>query len=69
MSPKLKNYASLWHMNIAPISLVCAKPFFTSSVSDNQMAVDGFDLIRKDRPDKQNKAGGGIILYHLQAKM
>ena len=37
--------------------------FVTSSVSEDQMAVDGFDLMRKDRSDTQNKAGGGVILY------
>ena len=41
--------------------------FLTSSVSDAQMAVDGFDLIRKDRSDTQNKAGGGVILYYRKS--
>ena len=34
--------------------------FFTSSVSDDLMTVDGFDLMRKDRSDTQNKAGEGV---------
>ena len=41
--------------------------FLTSSVSDDQMAVDGFDLMRKDRSDTQNKAGGGVILYYRKS--
>ena len=41
--------------------------FLTSSVSDDQMAVDGFDLMRKDRSDSQNKAGGGVILYYRKS--
>ena len=41
--------------------------FLTSSVSDDQVAVDGFDLIRKDRSDTQNKAGGGVILYYRKS--
>ena len=41
--------------------------FLTSSVSDDQMTVDGFDLMRKDRSDTQNKAGGGIILYYRKS--
>ena len=43
------------------------KTFVTSSVSDDQMAVDGFDLMRKDRSDTQNKAGGGVILYYRKS--
>ena len=38
--------------------------FLTSSVSEDQRTVDGFDLMRKDRSDTQNKAGGGVILYY-----
>ena len=37
--------------------------FLTNSVSDEQLKLEGFDLIRKDRSETQNKAGGGIILY------
>ena len=59
---------TLAHEHSPDIFGMC-QTFFTSSVSDNQMAVDSFDLIHKDRPDKQNKAGGGVILYYLQAKM
>ena len=39
------------------------KPFLTNSVSDEQLKLEGFDLIRKDRSETQNKADGGIILY------
>ena len=37
---------------------------FLSSFSDNQIAIDGFDIIRNDRSDTQNKTGGGVILYY-----
>ena len=37
--------------------------FLTSSVSDEQLKLEGFDLIQKDRSETQNKAGGGIIVY------
>ena len=43
------------------------RDFLTSSVSDDQMAVDGFDLIRKDRSDTQNKAVGSVILYYRKS--
>ena len=41
--------------------------FLTNSVSDNQIAIDGFDLIRKDRSDTQNKSGGGVLLYYRKS--
>ena len=37
--------------------------FLTNSVSDEQLKLEGFDLIRKDRSETQNKAGGGGALY------
>ena len=37
--------------------------FLTASISDDQSAIDDFDIVRKDRSDTQNKAGGGVILY------
>ena len=30
---------------------------------DQQVAIEGYDFIRKDRMDTQNKTGGGLILY------
>ena len=41
--------------------------FLTSSVSDNQIAIDGFNLIRKDRSDTQNRSGGGLLLYYRKS--
>ena len=41
--------------------------FLVSSVSDNQIAIDGFDLIRKDRSDTQNKSAGGVLLYNCKS--
>ena len=37
--------------------------FLTASISDDQIAIDDFDILRKDRSDTQNKVGGGVILY------
>ena len=54
------------HENSPDIFGMC-ETFLTSSVSDDQMAVYGFDLMRKDRSDTQNKAGGGIILYYRKS--
>ena len=30
--------------------------------SDDQIAIDGCDILRKDRSDAQKKAGGGVVL-------
>ena len=35
----------------------------TASISDDQIAIDDFDILRKDRSDTRNKVGGGVILY------
>ena len=39
------------------------KTFLTASISDDQIAIDDFDILHKERSDTQNEAGGGIILY------
>ena len=57
---------SMAHDNCPDIFGMC-ETFLTSSVSDNQIAIDGFDLIRKDRSDTQNKSGGGVILYYRKS--
>ena len=54
------------HDNCPDIFGMC-ETFLTSSVSDNQIAIDGFDLIRKDRSDTQNKSGGGVLLYYRKS--
>ena len=39
------------------------EPFLNKTTLGNQVAITGFDLIRKDRDETQDKSGGGIILY------
>ena len=43
-----------------PDILGVCETFLSSSVSDDQLALDGFDLLRKDRCDVQDKSGGGV---------
>ena len=40
----------------------------TASISDDQIAIDDFDILPKDRSDTQNKVGGGVILYTCTRK-
>ena len=37
--------------------------FLNPCISCNQVTINGFSHIRKDRPDTQDKSGGGLILY------
>ena len=37
--------------------------FLTDSISDDQIAIDGYDILRKDESDTQKKAEGGVVLY------
>ena len=65
--PKIDElHITMAHAHSPDIFGMC-ETFLTSSVSDDQMAVDGFDLMRKDRSDTQNKAGGGVILYYRKS--
>ena len=41
-----------------------SETFLTDSISDDQIAIDGYDILRKDRSDAQKKAGGGVVLYY-----
>ena len=44
--------------------LFCAcETFLDPTVSDNQLALDGYEFLRKDRASIQNKNGGGVIMY------
>ena len=46
------------------LDIFCAcETFLDPTVSDNQLAVDGYEFLRKDRVSIQNKNGGGMIMY------
>ena len=48
--------------NCADILGLC-ESFMDPNIMDQQVAIEGYDFIRKDRIDTQNKTGGGLILY------
>ena len=58
------NYISLWPRTNVQIYWVYVRLFLSNSVSDDQLALDGFDLLRKDKCDVQDKSGGGVGLYY-----
>ena len=49
--------------NQCPNIFGMCETFLTYSVSDEQLKLEGFGLIQKDRSETQNKDGGGIILH------
>ena len=61
--PKLDELRISMTHNQCPDIFGMCETFFTHSVSDEQLKLESFDLIRKDRSETQNKAGGGIMLY------
>ena len=65
--PKVDDLRISMAQDNCPDVLGLCETFLSSSVSDNQIALDGFDLIRKDRSDTQTKSGGGIVLYYRQS--
>ena len=46
-----------------PDVLGICETFLNNNISSNQLTVNGFDHIRKDRSVTQEKSGGGVILY------
>ncbi|MEW8545919.1 MAG: endonuclease/exonuclease/phosphatase family protein, partial [Candidatus Thiodiazotropha sp.] len=46
-----------------PDILGICETFLDKNVPDSQISIDGFEFIRKDRSDVQNKTGGGVILF------
>ena len=41
--------------------------FLDPSVSDSQLSINHFDLLRKDRCVTQDKSGGGLLLYYRKS--
>ena len=48
----------------SPDILGICETFLSGSVFDDLLAIDGFDLFRKERSDVQDKSGGGVGLYY-----
>ena len=61
--PKADELRAIMANDKCPDILGLCETFLNPSVIDSQVEIDGYDFIRKDRIDTQNKAGGGLILY------
>ena len=57
---------SMAHDNCPDIFGLC-ETFLTDSISDDLIAIDGYDILRKDRSETQKKAGRGVVLYYRKA--
>ena len=52
--PKIDGLRILMANQSCPDVIGLCETFLTCNISDNQIAIDGFDFIRKDRSDTQN---------------
>ena len=61
--PKLDELRISMACENGPDVLGICETFLNDDISCNQLTVNGFDHIRKDRSVTQDKSGGGLILY------
>ena len=61
--PKLDEFRILLANRNGPDIFGACETFLEPENLDNQIAIDGYDFLRKDRAATQNKNGGGLILY------
>ena len=61
--PKLDNLRVIMTYENSPDIFGACETFLDLNISDNQLAVSGYDFLRKNRVSIQNKSGGGVLLY------
>ena len=61
--PKLDELRILMANDKCADILGLCESFLDPNIMDQQVAIEGYDFIRKDRMDTQNKTGGGLILF------
>ena len=62
--PKLDELRLAMATERCPDILGVCETFLEPNISDSQVIIDGYSILRKDRSDTQNKSGGGLVLYH-----
>ena len=65
--PKLDELRLTTAINNGPDIFGLCETFLDGTVSDGQVYINGFDFLRKDRSETQNKSGGGLILYYKES--
>lgn len=61
--PKIDELRLIMAREKCPDIMGLCETFLEPNILDSQVVIDGYDFIRKDRADTQDKNGGGIILY------
>ena len=61
--PSIDELKTVMSTDKCPDILGLCETFLGPNVHDAQLKLNGFDFIRKDRSETQNKTGGGVILY------
>ena len=62
--PKLDELRLALAADNGPDIFGICETFLDCNVPDCQLNIQGFDFMRKDRSDTQNKSGGGLFLYY-----
>ena len=65
--PKLDEFRLTMAIDNGPDIFGLCETFLDGTVSDGQVYIHGFDSLRKDRSETQNKSGGGLILYYKES--
>ena len=65
--PKIDEIRILLSNEKCPDILGMCETFLKKNNPDSQLCVDGFNIIRKDRSDVEDKFGGGLLIYHKQS--
>ena len=61
--PKLNELRVVMAKNNGPDIFCACETFLEPNMSNNQIAIDGYVIHRKDKAATQNKNGGGLVLY------
>ena len=65
--PKIDELRIVMATEECPDLLGLCETFLDPCVSDGQVALDGYNFIRKDRVEVLNKYGGGLIMYFRES--
>ena len=65
--PKIDELRIIMANDRCPDIMGLCETFLGPNITDSQVAVDGFEFIRKDMMDTQNRLGGGLILYFRES--
>ena len=65
--PKIDDIRITLSSENGPDILGMCETFLKKNNPDSQLSINGFNFMRKDRTDVQDKAGGGLLLYYKQS--